>query len=74
VIQVAVGRGSQLESTETDVVEGFVVYAVGLVGVLDQLVDGKSSVVGFNDGVRDLWRRNDGEGVHDSVWVLLADL
>ena len=74
MIQVAVGGGGKLEGSETDVVEGFVVNAVRLVGVLDQLVNGKSGVVGFDDGVRDLWRRNDGEGVHDSVWVLLADL
>ena len=24
--------------------------------------------------VRDLWRRDDGEGGHDAVWVLHADL
>merc|ERR1719384_1229248 len=74
MVQIAVCRGGQLESTETNVVECLVVNAVRLVGVLDELVDGEGSVVRLDDRVRDLGRRNDGEGVHDSVWVLLADL
>ena len=54
MIQIAVGGGGKLESTETDVVEGFVVNAVSLVGVFDQLMDGESGVVGFDNGVGDL--------------------
>ena len=36
---------------EADVVEGLVVDTVGLVSVLDQLVDGEGGVVGLHNGV-----------------------
>jgi len=51
VVQVTVGRGSELECSEADVVKSFVVDDHDFVGVLDQLVDGEGSVVWFNDGV-----------------------
>ena len=59
---------------EADIVEGLVINAVGLVGVLNELMDGKGGVVGFDDSVRDFRGGDDGECVHDSVWVLLTDL
>jgi hypothetical protein len=73
VVQVTVGWGGEFQSSEADIVEGLVINAVGLVGVFDQLVDGEGGVVWFDDGVRDLWRWYDGEGVHNSVWVFLSD-
>jgi len=73
VVQVTVGWGGEFQGSETDIVEGFVINAVGLVGVFDQLMDGEGGVVWFDDGVRDLWRWDDGEGVHDSVWVFFSD-
>ena len=39
MIEVAVGGGGQFEGSETDIVQGFVVDAEGLVCVLNQLVD-----------------------------------
>merc|ERR1719345_29185 len=74
VVEVAVGRGGELEGPEADVVEGLVVNAVRLVRVLDQLVDREGGVVRVDDGVRHLWRRDDREGVHDPVWVLFPNL
>ena len=59
---------------EADIVQGLVVNAVGLVGVLNQLMDGEGGVVGLDNGVRHLGGGDDGEGVHDSVGVLLTDL
>ena len=56
MIQIAVGWSRQLESSEADVVEGLVVNAVSLVGVLHQLVDGEGGVVGLHHGVGDLNR------------------
>ena len=38
------------------------------------MMDGKSGVVRFNNGVGDLGGRNDGEGHHDSVGVFFAEL
>ena len=51
VVQVTVGGGGELQSAEANVVEGLVVNAEGLVGVLDQLVDGEGGVVRLNDSV-----------------------
>ena len=73
VVKITVGGGGELEGSEADVVESFVIDAVGLIGVLDELVDGEGGVVGLDDGVGDLGGGDDGEGVHDSVGVLLTD-
>ena len=54
MVQVIVGGGGQLESAEADVIQRLVIDAEGLVGVLDELVDGESGVVGLNNGVRNL--------------------
>ena len=61
-------------SPEADVIEGLVVDAIGLVRVLDQLMDGEGGVVGLDHGVRHLGRGHHGVGVHDPVGVFLADL
>ena len=58
---------------EADVVEGFVIDAVGLVGVFNKLMDGEGGVVWFDNGIRYLWRWDNREGVHDSVWVFFSD-
>lgn len=74
VVEVAIGGVGQLQRAHADVVESLVVNTEGLVGVLDELVDGKGGVVGLDDGVGDLWRRNDGESGHHAVGELLTDL
>merc|ERR1719230_709865 len=74
VVEVAIGRGGELEGTEADVVQGLVVQAHALVGVLDKLVDGEGGVVWLNNSVGHLWRWHDGESEHHTVGVLLTDL
>ena len=74
VIKVTVGWSRQLEGTEADVVQRLVVDAVRLVRVLNQLVDGESSVVGLDDSVWHLGRWHDRVRVHDAIRVLFADL
>ena len=59
---------------EADIVESLVIDTVGLVCVLNELVDGEGGVVGLHHGVRHLGRGDDGVGVHDPVRVLLPDL
>ena len=59
MVQVSVGGGGQFQSSEADVVEGFVVNDHALVGVFDQLMDGESGVIRFNDGVGDFGRGDD---------------
>lgn len=46
--EVPVGGHSQLEGAEADVIDGLVVDAGCLVGVLHQLVDGQHGVVGLH--------------------------
>merc|ERR1712100_935715 len=74
VVKITVGWGGELEGSEADIVEGLVVNAHDLIGVLDELMDREGGVVWLDDGVGDLWGWHDGEGGHDSVWVLLTDL
>merc|ERR1719389_878395 len=74
VVQVAIGWGGELEGTEADVVQGLVVHAHTLVGVLDKLVDGEGGIVWLDDGVGHLGRWHNGEGKHHTVGVLLTDL
>ena len=59
---------------EADVVESLVVDAEGLIGVLDQLVDGEGGVVGLDDGVRHLRTGHDAVGVHDAIGELFPHL
>jgi hypothetical protein len=51
-----------------------VVNTEGLVGVLNELVDGQSGVVRLDNGVGDLGGGDDGEGSHHTVGELLTDL
>lgn len=74
VVEVAVGGVGQLQRAHADVVESLVVNTEGLVGVLDQLVDGQGGVVGLDDGVGHLGRGHDGESGHHAVGELLTDL
>jgi hypothetical protein len=74
MVEITVSGGGELEGSEADVIEGLVVNAHDLVGVLDKLMDRKGGVVRLNDGVGNLGGRHDGEGDHLSVGVLLSDL
>ncbi|OXU22589.1 hypothetical protein TSAR_000624 [Trichomalopsis sarcophagae] len=51
MVEVTVCGCGELERSEADIVECLVVNAVGLVGVLDELVHGEGGVVGLDDGV-----------------------
>jgi hypothetical protein len=74
VVKVTIGWGGKLESPEADVVQSFIVKNHALVGVLDKLVDRKCGVVGLDNCVGHLGRRENRERQHDTVWVLLSDL
>merc|ERR1711877_29315 len=74
MVKVTVGGGGELEGSEADIVEGLVVNAHNLIGVLDELMDREGGVVWLNDGVGDLGGWHDGEGAHHSVGVFLTDL
>jgi hypothetical protein len=73
MVQVTISWGGQLQGAEANVVQSLVIDAVGLVGVLDQLMHGQGGVVGLDNGIGDLWRWHHRESVHDSVWVFFAN-
>ena len=74
MVKITISGGGELEGPEADIVEGLVVNAHNLIGVLNKLMDGEGGVVGLNDGVGDLGRGHDGESAHHSVGVFLTDL
>jgi len=55
MVQITVGWGCELEGSETDIVEGFVIDDLDDISVFDELMDGEGAVVWFNNGIRDLW-------------------
>mgnify|MGYP003571699848 CR=1 FL=1 len=59
MIEITISGGGELEGTEADVVEGLVVNAESLIGVLNELMDGEGGVVRLNNGIRNLerWKR-----------------
>ncbi|CAI0476284.1 unnamed protein product, partial [Linum tenue] len=67
-------RVSELEGSEADIVQSFIVKHHTLIGILNQLVNRESSIVRLHHGVRHLGRREDGEGQHHSIRVLFPDL
>ena len=74
MIKITVGWGGELESSEADIVKGFVINAHDLIGIFNKLMDGQGSVVWLNDGVRHFGGWHDGESGHDSIWVFFSDL
>ena len=74
VVQVTVRGVGELEGAHADVIQSLVVDTEGLVGVLNELVDGKSGVVRLNNGIGDLGGGDNGEGGHHAVGELLTDL
>jgi len=74
MVKITIGRGGELKGSEADIIEGLVINAHNLIGVLDKLMDREGGVVRLNDGIRYLGGRHDGEGDHLSIGVLLSDL
>ena len=74
MVQIPIRGCCQFQSAEADVIERLVVEREALVRVLDELVHRERRVVGLDDRVRHLGRRDHGVRRHDAVGVLLADL
>ena len=66
VVQIAVGWCRQFQRAEANIVQSFVVNAIGLVGVFDQLMHWESGIVGFDDCVRHFGWWHNTERVHDA--------
>merc|ERR1719197_799183 len=73
VIQVAICWCGQLQGSEANVVERLIVKKHAFVGVLHQLVEREHCIVRLYNCIRDLWRRNDRERLHDTIGILFTD-
>jgi hypothetical protein len=73
MVQVTIGGGSQFKSSETDIVQGFVINDHTFIGVFNQLMDRQSGVVRFNNGIRYFRRGNNGESFHNSIGVFFSN-
>jgi hypothetical protein len=74
MIKITVGRSRQLKRPEADLIKSFVIDAEGLIGVFDELMNREGGVVWFDYGIRDFWRRHDGECAHHSIGIFFANL
>lgn len=74
MVQITISGCGEFERAEANVVQSFIIDAVGLVCILYQLMDRQSGVVGLHHGVRHLRGGHHAEGVHDAVRVLFTDL
>jgi hypothetical protein len=74
MVEITIGGGGELKSSEADIVESFVIDDHALIGVLNELMDGEGGVVWLNNGIGHLGGWEDGEGFHNSVGVFFSDL
>ena len=51
VVQIPESWGGELQGSEADIVQSLVIEDHTLVGVLDQLVDGKGGIIWLDDGI-----------------------
>ncbi len=74
MVEITIGGVGELQSTEANVVESLIVNAVGLICVLNKLMNREGSIVGLDNSVRDLGGGHNRISVHDPVGVFLPDL
>jgi len=51
MVKISVGGCGQLQGSEADIIEGFVINDHAFIGVLDELMDREGGIVWFNDCV-----------------------
>ena len=51
MVEVTIGGGGELESSEADIIESLVIDGLDLISVLHELMDGEGGVVWLDDGV-----------------------
>jgi hypothetical protein len=74
VIKVIVRGIWKLQSTEADIVKSLVIKCETLISILNKLMNGKSCVIRFNDGIGNFGGRNDRVSTHDTIGIFLTDL
>jgi len=74
MVKITIGRGGKFQSSEADIIKGFVIEGETLVSVLDKLVDGEGSIVRLYDSIGHFRGRDDGKGRHNTIRIFLTDL
>jgi len=59
MVEITIGWGGKFKSSETDIVEGFVINNLNFISVFDKLMYGEGGVIWFNDSVGYFWRWED---------------
>jgi len=72
-VEIAVAGSLHAEGTRADVIKSLVINAVGLITVINKLMDRESAVVGLDNSVGHLGAGNDREGGENTVRILLLD-
>lgn len=73
MIEIAVFGAWDFQCAEANIVQCFVVNAVGFIGVLNQLMDRERCIVWLDNGVGHFWRWNHRVSVHNSIRILFAN-
>jgi len=73
MVEITIGGGGELEGSEANIVQGFIINDHALISIFDELVDREGSVVGFDNGIRNLGRGDHGESFHNSIWIFFSD-
>merc|ERR1719242_124859 len=63
-----------LQHIMTDTVKSFIINNKSLVCIFQKLVSGKNSVIRFDNGVGNLWRRINTVSGGDSIWISISNL
>ncbi len=51
MVQVTISWGGQLQGSEADIIQSFVINDHNLISVLNELMDGKGGIVWLNNGI-----------------------
>jgi hypothetical protein len=51
MVEITIGWGGKLKSSEADIIKSFVVDDLDFIGVLDKLMYGEGGVVWFDNGI-----------------------
>ena len=55
MVKITIGWGSELKSSEADIIKSFIINAHNLFSIIDKMMDREGGVVWLNDGNGDLW-------------------
>ena len=73
MVKITIGWGGKFKSSETDIIKSFIIDNHDFISILNELMDGESSIIRFDNSIRDFWGWENGEGFHNSIGVFFSD-